>query len=99
MLRRYWALSSAALVLVAGCAVGPRYHAPAAATTPLRVTTTPAPPNDTRVFFDSLTAARSQTDRAPVAWSKPADVAWLDILRDSALTRLVNSALAQNQNV
>jgi multidrug efflux system outer membrane protein len=60
-----------------------------------------------QAFFDSLAAARAadtaQAIAVPrvrrVAADSLADLAWLDILRDSVLTRLVATALRQNRDL
>ena len=91
----------------AGCMIGPSYRAPAPMPEGAAVAV-PAGPDSTRAFFDSLAAARSRdsiaTATAPVAQrlviqDSLAGVAWLDILRDTTLVRLVNTALRQNRNL
>jgi multidrug efflux system outer membrane protein len=97
-------------VLVAGCAVGPKYRPE-----------TPIPANtrvgadgggSARAFFDSLAAAREADtlgDTLAVAGKalaprrlvadSLADLAWLDILHDSTLVGLVQTALRQNRDL
>ncbi|HYK82782.1 MAG TPA: efflux transporter outer membrane subunit [Gemmatimonadales bacterium] len=91
---------------LAGCAVGPGYHpapvVPAAAQVGAGVRS-----DSTRRFFDSLaTARRADTTKAitplplrRVAAESLGDIAWLDILHDSVLTRLVETALRQNRDL
>ena len=94
------------LALLTACAVGPRYRpapvAPAAARVGTRGADSIAP------FYDSLAAARAaDTARAAASQLAPrsltagalADLAWLDILRDSTLRRLVETALRQNRDL
>ncbi len=97
------ALAAAAL---AGCAVGPHYHAAPVVPAATRVGAG-SRSDSARTFFDSLAAARNaDTLRAiaplrvrRVAAESLADLAWLDILRDSTLTRLVETALRQNRDI
>jgi multidrug efflux system outer membrane protein len=91
----------------AGCMIGPSYRAPEPVPAGASIAL-PAAPDSTRVFFDSLAAARRRdsvsvagtpaTQRLVVQDSM-AGVAWLDILRDTALVQLVNTALHQNRNL
>lgn len=94
-------------VPMAGCMIGPSYRAPAPATAGTAITRPPVP-DSTRAFFDSLAAARARdsiaTAGAPVSQrllvqDSLAGVAWLDILRDTTLVHLVNTALRQNRNL
>jgi multidrug efflux system outer membrane protein len=63
--------------------------------------------DSTRAFYDSLAAARAadtglRPAAAPLRPLTPdalADLAWLDILHDSTLTRLVGTALRQNRDL
>ncbi len=96
-----------AAALLGGCMFGPSYLAssPMPERAGIRV---PAASDSTRAFFDSLAAARLRdsvavggapiVERRLVADSL-AGVAWLDILRDTTLARLVNTALRQNLDV
>jgi multidrug efflux system outer membrane protein len=92
--------------LVAGCAIGPRYHRPAPVPPGAAVRVTPMP-DSTRAFFDSLAAARTK-DSVPVAAplvQRPlvvdtlAGVGWLDILKDTTLVQLVDVALRRNRDL
>ena len=94
--------------LLAGCAVGPSYHpepvvAPAAQVGTFRRSDT------AQAFFDSLAAARAADTARPAAArllpprrltpDSVADLAWVDVLRDTTLTRLVGIALRQNRDL
>ncbi len=90
---------------LAGCSIGPRYQAPAplAPHAELRL---PRAADSTRAFFDSLAAARRRdsttaagTMNRMLVADSAAGVAWLDILRDTTLVRLVNTALRQNRDL
>ena len=92
--------------LLAGCAVGPRYVPEPVAPPATRVGARGA--DSIAPFYDSLAAARAaDTVRAPsppvTSRALPsealADLAWLDILRDSTLRRLVETALRQNRDL
>lgn len=107
MMRRLSAVLSASAVLLGACAVGPHYKPVA----PVGVAgevgageTNPA----TRSFFDSLSAARAadsavRVQPAPGAENLTAseigDLAWLDLLRDTTLVDLVETALHQNRDL
>jgi multidrug efflux system outer membrane protein len=106
MSRRVRLLGLAALV--AGCAVGPGYQpAPVVpASTQVGVVHRA---DSIQAFFDSLAGARAADSVRPLA-ARPlpprrltadsvADLAWLDLLRDSTLTRLVGIALRQNRDL
>ena len=89
----------------AACMIGPAYRpaAPVPAHTELRV---PLTPDSTRAFFDSLAAARRRDSTTAAATmtrmlvaDSAAGVAWLDILRDTTLVRLVDTALRQNRDL
>lgn len=98
---------TAAVAIAAACASGPSYHqSPAVApSTQLRTTVMG---DSNRAFFDSLSAARAQ-DSATLAhppapqralsFDTTAGVAWLDIMHDTTLERLVDVALRQNPTV
>jgi multidrug efflux system outer membrane protein len=99
--------SSLALLLVAGCAIGPSTKVEPPAPRQLGVsdsiTSRPA-----RSFFDSLSAARDSTrpDSVGDAIYKPtalvltnSDKPWLEILKDSTLVALVETAVANNRDL
>ncbi len=105
MKRRSLALLAAAPM--AACMIGPSYHAPVPVPAGTAITR-PAVPDSTRAFFDSLAAARRRDSIATAATpvmqrlvvqDSMAGVAWLDILRDTTLVKLVNTALRQNRNL
>ena len=87
------------LVLGTGCAVGPSYQEPAVAPAGTAVGLS-ARPDSMRAFFDSLATADSATAGAPrTLQPDSADLAWLAILKDSTLLRLVNLAVRENRDV
>jgi multidrug efflux system outer membrane protein len=100
-------LAVALAVVFAGCAVGPGFHPAPVVPATTRVGAG-SPSDSARAFFDSLAAARAADSIEPpviplppraVAADSLADLAWLDILRDSTLTRLVATALRQNRDL
>jgi outer membrane protein, multidrug efflux system len=104
VIRRY--TLGAAAIAVAGCAVGPRYQAatPVGAGSRVGGAETSA---SARAFFDSVAAAHS-ADSAAAAGPPPppdehldvgADLAWLDLLRDTTLVDLVRAGLRQNRDL
>ncbi|HEU4989642.1 MAG TPA: efflux transporter outer membrane subunit [Gemmatimonadaceae bacterium] len=93
--------------LLAGCMVGPSYRAPAPVPAHAALGV-PRMADSTRAFFDSLAVARARDSVAAAAapltqrllvQDSLAGVAWLDILRDTTLVGLVNTALRQNRDV
>ena len=95
----------AGLAVLAGCAVGPRYR-PAPVVPAGTQVGVPRASDTSRAFFDSLAAARAADTGRPAVLpprrltpDSVADLAWLDVLRDSTLTRLVGVALRQNRDV
>jgi len=103
-MRRTIAISIAAAILE-GCAIGP--------STSVRPPTYPAPRvadslpgGSARGFFDSLAAARARGDTGvpvipaarPLVLDPSSDQAWLDVLGDSAVVRLVRQAVANNRD-
>ena len=99
----------AALLALAlgGCAVGPSYR-PATVVRPGEQLHATTAGDSSRVFFDSLATARrrdttaaaaAQLARQALAFDSTAGVAWLDIIRDTTLVRLVETALRQNRTV
>lgn len=94
-------------VTLAGCAVGPGFHPDPVVPQSTRVGAG-SRSDSARSFFDSLRAARAADSLAPAAQPLPprslaadsiADLAWLDILHDSTLNRLVETALRQNRDL
>jgi multidrug efflux system outer membrane protein len=101
-----WRAALLALALGA-CAIGPRYHPTEVVPEKTRVgaggTT-----GEARAFFDSLEAARradtlARGDTVPLPRTfvaeSLADRAWLDLLKDTTLIRLVNTAVRQNRDL
>ena len=96
-----------ALVLLTACAAGPSYHASPAVAPDVQLRVA-ARGDSSRAFFDSLATARAH-DSLTVAHPPAAErtlrydsatgVAWLDILHDTTLERLVQLALTQNRTV
>jgi multidrug efflux system outer membrane protein len=98
------ALAAAA---VAGCAQGPSYHTSPAVAPSVQIHATTGPDSN-KAFFDSLAAARAHDS---VAMAHPpavermlrfdtlAGVAWLEILHDTTLERLVSIAVSQNRTM
>jgi multidrug efflux system outer membrane protein len=92
--------------LLAGCAVGPRYHPAPVVPAGARVGAG-SRSDSAQSFFDSLAAARAADSGVaappvaprPIAAESIADLAWLDILHDSLLTGLVTTALRQNRDL
>ena len=97
MSRRRW--GPALLALVAGaCAVGPSYREPAVAPEGAAVGLSPRP-DSIRAFYDSLAAGDTAAAAGPTLRADSADLAWLAVLRDSTLLRLVNLAVRENRDV
>ena len=92
---------------LAACAVGPADHAAPAVAPSVPLIDAPRADSN-RTFVDSLAAARAR-DVAPATrmaapervlrYDPNAGVAWLEILHDTTLERLVQTAVAQNRTV
>ena len=103
--RRFGLVAS---VLLAGCMVGPSYHAEQVVPDSTRVGAGQIS-DSARIFFDSLAKARREDSLkalnvVPVAPHRVfpdsiADLQWLQILNDSVLTGLVNLAMRQNRDL
>ncbi len=103
-------LTAASFALaLAGCAIGPGFHPAPVAPDGAQVGAG-SRSDSARAFFDSLAAARAADSARPVrqppvltprvlATDSIATLAWLDILHDSTLTRLVATALRQNRDL
>ena len=100
-----WRIALTLIALSSGCAVGPGYHPAPVVPAGTRVG---AGSRADSSFFDSLARARASDTAAarvlplpprPIAAESIADLAWLDILHDSLLTRLVTTALRQNRDI
>ena len=101
------ALKALSLVLLQACAAGPSYRTSQSVTPTVQLPRA-ARDDSSRAFFDSLAMARSHDSTAvahPPAAERmlrsdtTAGVAWLDILHDTTLERLVQLALTQNRTV
>jgi multidrug efflux system outer membrane protein len=94
--------------LLAACSVGPGYHPATVVPAPTQVGAVHRA-DSTQAFFDSLAGARAADTARPAASrllpprrltaDSVADLAWLDLLRDSTLTQLVGIALRQNRDL
>jgi NodT family efflux transporter outer membrane factor (OMF) lipoprotein len=84
-------LGSATLLCLAGCAVGPNYHRPA----------TPTPPRYTNQPQPDETASVATEGGASQHFTLGRDIAgaWWSLYRSPELTRLVATALRDNQNL
>jgi multidrug efflux system outer membrane protein len=100
----------AGAALLAGCAMGPGYRPVSPVAPAERVgggEHVGARADSARAFYDSLAATRAADTARAAALPPPraltagalADLAWLDILQDSVLSRLVTTALRQNSDV
>lgn len=99
---------TACLVLLAasGCAVGPSTRIAAPPMQAVRVPDSLSAPA-ARSFLDSLTRVRQREDTAgpllaaprPLVLDSASDQPWLDVLRDSQVVRLVQTALANNRDL
>ncbi len=104
---RFRALTWALPLALAGCAVGPAYHPEPVV--PATTMVGSGPVGDTaRIFFDSLRAARAadstlqEVEVLPpttISGDSVAGLDWLDLLHDTTLTHLIETALAQNRDV
>jgi outer membrane protein, multidrug efflux system len=97
-------LLAAALVAFStvACAVGPSYREPAIAPEGAAVGLSPRP-DSIRSFYDSLAAADTAAAGAAAGprtlEPDSADLAWLAVLKDTTLLRLVNIAVRENRDV
>ncbi|HEU5155000.1 MAG TPA: efflux transporter outer membrane subunit [Gemmatimonadales bacterium] len=100
-------------LVVAACAVGPSYHRPDTGV-PSEWRTTPVIADSLRPFYDSLGAHRDTLPLVPGAQAAAgpdtagilplqadsvADLGWFDLLADTVLRELVDSALTENRDV
>ena len=98
----------AAAGALGGCMVGPNYKSEPVVPAATQVGSGRAS-DSARAFFDSLARVRAADSvaalgAAPIAprtlkADSIADLHWLDILHDTVLTRLVNTALGQNRDL
>ena len=93
-------LAPALLVLATGaCAVGPSYREPALAPEGTTIGLSPRP-DSIRAFYDSLAAADTAAAPPPTTLEPDsADLAWLAVLKDTTLLRLVDLAVRENRDV
>lgn len=99
---------SAVAILCGACAVGPSTSV-TPVTIPIVSRSDTLTPAATRHFLDSLATARQgdRPDSAPAQVWKPVplaiqsarDLAWLDVLRDSQLVALVQTAISNNRDL
>jgi len=95
-----------ALLAAAGCAVGPSTHVAVPSMPAVRSPDSLAAPA-ARGFLDSLTRVREREDTGarlltpprPLALDPASDQPWLDVLRDSQVVRLVQTAIANNRDL
>src|SRR5262249_18355951 len=106
-MRAYSGAALAAATILSACAVGPKY-APDVVVSPNERIGASRMTDSARRFFDSLATARRRDTafviRRPMVYQVASRdsieaIAWLDILRDSALVRLVDFGLRQNRNL
>jgi len=86
-------------LLLSACAIGPAHHVPEVVPETSRIGSSASPEAP---LFDSLSRAAQLPPPAPGAAfeSQGVDaVAWLDVLRDTALVSLVQSALRDNRDI
>jgi outer membrane protein TolC len=108
MSRRFGAALAAMAVLsmlAAGCMAGPTYR-PDQVIAPEQRIGAPLLSDSARRFFDSLAVARARDSvrtvpgmRVTLTDASISAVAWMDILRDSTLVRLVDTAIRQNRDL
>jgi multidrug efflux system outer membrane protein len=105
MIRRY--CIAAVLAFASACTVGPKYR-PETVVAPTQRLGVPAMSDSSRIFFDSLAAARRvdsvRSVRLPLvreiaSRDSISSLAWLEIVRDTELVHLVNLAVSQNRDV
>lgn len=100
-----WAVMLAGTLVLSGCAIGPSTRVSPPEYPGPRVADT-MPGTSARTFFDSLAAARMRSDTGvraipaakPLSLDATSDRAWLDVLGDTTVTRLVERALANNRD-
>ena len=94
--------SLALAFLVSGCAIGPSTR-PRPAEYPAPRSSDSVPGAPARRFFDSLAAARqsdsgmARPEPRPLSLDRSSDRAWLDILADTTVRRLVEKAVSNNR--
>jgi multidrug efflux system outer membrane protein len=94
---------TALLVLAASCT--PPAYKPVTVIAPDQRVGAPRSSDSTRRFFDSLAVERrkdasvARPERLTLTESSASSAAWLDIIHDPTLARLVETAVSQNRNV
>jgi outer membrane protein, multidrug efflux system len=97
--RRAWLAPALLALATGGCAVGPSYREPPLAPEGAAVGLAPGP-DSIRAFYDSLAKADSAAEgRVRTLEPDSADLAWLAILKDTTLLRLVSLAVRENRDV
>ncbi len=107
MVRRLALTTFITTALLSACIVGPKY-VPETVVNPSQRIGVERASDSSRAFFDSLAAARRRD--SVLAIRRPAvhqlmsgdsltSVAWLDLVRDTTLTQLVDLALRQNRDL
>lgn len=92
-------LAPALLALASGaCMIGPSYQEPTIAPEGTAVRLSPRP-DSIRTFYDSLAAADTVGAASAMLEPDSADLAWLAVLKDTTLLRLVNLAVRENRDV
>ena len=97
---RPWLVPALVALATGACAVGPSYREPVVAPEGTAIGLSPRP-DSIRAFYDSLAAA-ADTGAMPaptVLEPDSADLAWLSVLKDTTLLRLVNLAVRENRDV
>ena len=95
---RHWLAPALVALAAGGCAVGPSYREPALAPEGTAVGLSPRP-DSIRSFYDSLAAADTTSPMPTTLEPDSSDLAWLAVLRDTTLLRLVNLAVRENRDV
>jgi multidrug efflux system outer membrane protein len=104
---RLLGLTLGPLVLAAACTTGPHYK-PETVISPNQRIGVSQLPDSSRQFFDSLAVERARdtvrvvpltTSRTTLADASVTSAAWLDIIHDSTLVHLVQTALVQNRDL
>ena len=91
------------LLLLAGCAVGPNYQAPAVAPESTQVTI--RTPDSVQAKLDTVMQVRDSLLKLKgepsidLKSGTTSDVAWLNLLQDTVLVQLVRRALEQNRDI
>lgn len=97
---RAWLAPALVALATGACAIGPSYREPVVAPEGTVIGLSPRP-DSIRAFYDSLASAvDTAAAPAPTALEPDsADLAWLAVLKDTTLLRLVNLAVRENRDV